>query len=317
MKNSILYSIVCLLVFGFGSCRKQDNPNLPAGLARVPQIITTIDASASQAIDLLNLNSFSGKFTVDMYNNDVPPAKVDIVVIKNGDKTNIKTFKAGVTTLPATFSVTNSDLVSLFGTAPLLADSYTFGADITTKDGAFWQAFPPGGNAYGAFLNSFPSKTPGTLNPTTGVITGGNSGISTTATFAAICAFNASDYAGNFKITSDPWADYTASGLTIIPVTVVNSTTLSIISPLNGLPILITVNTGNNTVSVAKQAYGDYKTTTNLALKDPTFTYGLVSVNSSGTNNFVSPCAKSINLGLSYTVSVGGFGTFNLNLVKQ
>lgn len=299
MKKNIINSIL-LATLLFVGCKKNDTRYpFSVELTRVPYVNVVKDVTGSISIDLTNLAAFNGKYNITLlYPNDIKPDKVDVVVRKNNDNTNIKVLQTGITTFPSSFTVTASQLAAAFGTAIKLGDNYDLGSDIYVGDKKY-EAFPAaGGIAYGGTgQQNQPGFTP-------------------TIRYGAICAFTAANYAGNFKITSDPWGDFGASGLSVIPVTVVNATTLSIISPLNGLPINITVN-ADNTVTVAKQPYGDYKTTTNAALKDPTFTFGLVSVNNNGSNNFVSPCSQTINLGLQYTVGAGSFGTFPLNLLKQ
>ncbi len=130
--------IILLLAFTFGAiiafegCKKDDGP-IPSRVAvdAVPTITTTIDASGSQAIDVLNLSSFAGKFKMDMFfAGATPPAKVDISVRKNGSNANVKVFKTGVTSIPSTITVSAADIATLFGTPVALGDNYDFAPDI-------------------------------------------------------------------------------------------------------------------------------------------------------------------------------------------
>ena len=104
MKNRLIYSLSFLALFILiFACRKNDNPILPE-LTRVPLPLITKVSGANAAIDFLNINSFSGKFTVDNYfKSDSPPKKVDVVIMKNGNVSSVKTFKTNVTTFPSAF----------------------------------------------------------------------------------------------------------------------------------------------------------------------------------------------------------------------
>ena len=72
---------------------------------------------------------------------------MDVVVRKNGSAANVKVFKAGVTTLPATFSVTSAELATLFGAPVALGDTYDFAPNIYVGDRMF-EAFPATGYRY-------------------------------------------------------------------------------------------------------------------------------------------------------------------------
>ena len=74
---------------------------------------------------------------------------MDVVVRKNGQASNVKLFKADVTTFPTTFTVTAADIATLFGTASLaLNDTYDFGPDIYVGSKKY-EAFPITGLANG------------------------------------------------------------------------------------------------------------------------------------------------------------------------
>ena len=84
------------------------------------------------------------------YGTAVKPQKVDIVVIRNDNRTNVKTIKANVTTFPASIQVTGTQLTTLFDSTIKLGDKFEIGADITTINGQKFEAFPVTGNPYGA-----------------------------------------------------------------------------------------------------------------------------------------------------------------------
>jgi hypothetical protein len=70
-----------------------------------------------------------------------PPAKVDVVIRKNGANATAKVFKADVTALPASFTVTAAEIVALFGAPIALKDTYDFAPDIYVETKKY-QAFP-------------------------------------------------------------------------------------------------------------------------------------------------------------------------------
>src|SRR6187402_921279 len=83
-KINILLAVSLGAVIAFSGCSKDDGA-IPerVSITAVPTITTNIDATGSQAINLLNLAAFSGKFKVDLYfPGTTPPSKVDIVVRK-------------------------------------------------------------------------------------------------------------------------------------------------------------------------------------------------------------------------------------------
>ena len=84
------------------------------------------------------------------YGTAVKPQKVDIVVIRNDNKTNVKTIKANVTSFPACIQVTGTQLTTLFDSTIKLGDKFEIGADVTTINGQKFEAFPVTGNPYGA-----------------------------------------------------------------------------------------------------------------------------------------------------------------------
>ena len=278
-------------VLALTSCTKNDGP-IPnrVTINDIPAITTKIDASGSQAIDMLNLASFAGKFSVDLYfPGTTPPSKVDIVVRKNGSAANVKVFKAGVTTFPTTFSITSAELASLFGTAIVLGDTYDFAPNIYVGDRMF-EAFPATGAGTGAGVIAMP-------------------GFSEFSRFAAICAYDPAIYQGNFVVVSDGFGDFTPGE--VVPITKVDNTTFSFIDPYatSPLPIIVKVNTLNNQLTVTKQKIGN-AFVWNLGYTNPN-----MAVAASATS-VVTPCSKGITLAIAYTVDQGSFGTYNLVLRK-
>ncbi len=303
MKKYIVYSILAVLVLFTASCRKSDNPRIPT-LARVPVPYIKADATKSQSISVLNPTSFNQTFTfTPFFLDDAAPKQMDLVVIKNGVNTSVKTIQAGFTAFPATANVTGAQLISLFGTIKL-GDTYTFGLDITTQDGTVFHAFPAVGVGYGSgVLNEYNGAT-----NTTPLAAGG--GVIYQIAFGALCAYDPAIYQGNFVVVKDDWQD-TSPG-DIIVFTPIDATHFSFIYPtaVNPQPIIVTVNPANNTPSIALQTIGTawvYDATP----PPPT------AKTTPGSKNNVAPCDKTISLNMTWTEGSGSFPNLVFSLKKQ
>ena len=156
-KISLLLAIFLGAIIAFTGCKKDDGATKKrVTINDVPTITTTIDATGSQFIDVLNMAAFSGKFKSDLYfPGTTPPSKVDIVVRKNASNSNVKLYKAGVTSLPASFTVTTAEIAALFGTALALNDNYDFAPDIYVGVRKF-EAFPAVGVGTGNGVIAMP-----------------------------------------------------------------------------------------------------------------------------------------------------------------
>lgn len=294
-KINILLAASLGAVIAFSGCKKDDGAiKKRVSIAAVPTITTNIDATGSQAIDLLNLASFSGKFKVDLYfPGTTPPTKVDVVVRKsNGAVTNanVKVYKAGVTVFPTTFTVTAAEIATVFGVPIALGDAYDFATDIYVGDRKF-EAFPAVGAGQGAGLNGQPF-------------------FSEFARYSAICAYDPNLYQGNFVVVSDAFQDFSPGE--IVPITKISNTQFSFLDPYvtSPLPIIVTVNPLNNQLTITKQKIGN-AFTWNLGYTNPNMAVAASAA------SFVAPCSKTIDLSIAYTVDQGGFGTFLLKLRKQ
>ena len=158
MKKIILLTLLfCGLALMFAACRKDDVPP-PADL-RFPLPLLTKDTTGDEFISGKDPSSFLGKFIVDMYyGTAVTAQKVDIVVIRNDNKTSVKTIKADVTNFPASIEVTGAQLTALFDSTIRLGDKFEIGADVTTINGQKFEAFPVTGNPYGADTAALPGS---------------------------------------------------------------------------------------------------------------------------------------------------------------
>ena len=162
MKVKKTYTFLFLLgAIAFTGCKKDDGAMRESiKTTDVPTITTNVDPTGSTAITVSNQAAFAGKFTVSLYfPGATPPTKVDIVVRKNSLNTctstlatnaNVKLFKANITSLPATFTVTAAEIASLFGSPIALKDVYDFAPDIYVGDTKF-EAFPTTGIGTGSW----------------------------------------------------------------------------------------------------------------------------------------------------------------------
>ena len=295
MKNrkiNIFAALTLGLMIAFAGCKKDDGGVRSSVVIKdVPVVSTKIESTGSQAIDMLNLAGFSGKFKVDIYFPGAkPPDKVDIVVRKNGSNANVKVMKKDVTTLPYSLTVTTADIAALFGVAVALGDTYDFAPDLYVGVNKF-EAFPVTGLGNGPGIIAYPLY-------------------SDFARFAAICAYDPAIYEGDFLVVSDGFGDFSPGE--VVKFTKISNNSFSFINPYvtSPLPIIVSINTLNNQATIAKQKVGN-AFTWQLAYTNPN-----MAVSASATS-VVAPCSKTITLAIAYTVDQGGFGTYNLVLKKK
>lgn len=298
--NVIFISAITVISLTFAGCNKNDGPIKKEILDRidaVPAMTVPIDPTGSQSINMLDLASFNGKFSISSYFEDgITPDKVDIVVRKNGAVgVNVKVFKANVTTFPSAYTVNAAEIATLFGTPILLDDAYDFSADIYVGNKKF-EAFPLGG-------------VPNSSGPT------GMPGYSHAARFAAICAYDPDIYEGDFEVVSDAWDELIPGEL--IELTRVSASSFSFKYPthaINGsldVPLVVNVNVGNNNVTMARKVIG-----TSWPWS-PSYSGPAVATTGAATLSFVKPCDATLTLNINYTVDAGGFGSAPLVLRKK
>jgi hypothetical protein len=144
IKTNIIAALALFTVIAFTACSKDDGA-IPEriGIEDVPAVSTNTEAGGTTgSISLANQAAFEGKFKVTMFfAGATPPAKVDIVVRKNGSAANVKLFKADVKTLPANFTVTAAEIATLFGAPLVVKDTYDFAPDIYVNEKKY-EAFP-------------------------------------------------------------------------------------------------------------------------------------------------------------------------------
>jgi len=152
-KINILAAITIGAIISLTGCSKDDGA-IPKniGIEEVPAISTNLEAGGTTAtIAFNNQAAFQGKFKVTLFfAGAVAPGKVDVVVRKNASAGNVKVYKADVTALPASFTVTAAEIATLFGTTSLaLNDTYDFAPDIYVGTKKY-QAFPTVGSGSGS-----------------------------------------------------------------------------------------------------------------------------------------------------------------------
>jgi len=295
MKNrkiNIFAALTLGLMIAFAGCKKDDGGVRSSVVIKdVPVVSTKIESTGSQAIDLLNLAGFSGKFKVELYfPGATPPDKVDIVVRKNGSNANVKVVKKDVTTLPYSLTVTSADIAALFGVAVALGDTYDFAPDLYVGVNKY-EAFPATGLGNGPGIIAFPLY-------------------SDFARFAAICAYDPAIYEGDFVVVSDGFGDFSPGE--IVKFTKISNSSFSFLNPYvtSPLPIIVNINTLNNQATITKQKVGN-AFTWQLAYTNPNMAV------SAGATSVVAPCSKTITLAIAYTVDQGSFGTYTLVLKKK
>ena len=289
MKKIITYSILIAVTL-LSACRKSDNPKIPT-LARVPIPSLSKDPTGTGTIVVSDLANFVGKVSVDVFEKtDVPPKKMDLVAIKNGDKNAVRVLKADITTFPSVVSFTGPQLTALFGTVQA-CDFYDVGVNITTQDGTVYTAFPALGSSYGAGV---PNQY---------------GGINTKLKYSTKVEYDPTLYNGNFVVVSDEFEEYAKGDIVVLTQVSATQFTFLYTDMKNPVSIKVNVDPATLKVSVAKQKIGDY------FLSAPQFTNPNVATVTSENN--VAPCSKTLSLTFNFTVDQSNFGNFLLVLKKQ
>jgi hypothetical protein len=302
MKKNLLYILLAGTLLT--ACEKNDGPvpddvNLDRGIPQ-PQIVKN---GGNAAINWLNLAAFQGKYDLTgVYFPEDAATKMDVVIRKNGDNSNVKVIQAGVTTFPTSFTITSAQIATLFGAPLALNDNYDISADVYRKDGKKFEAFPNIG-------------IPTAVGVASGVA--GQAGASPTIRYSVICQyfatlFGAIGSTSAFEVKTDEWGDDPVNGWgppagyrPEVMITIVDATHLSFKSPVNGTStIVLTVNPETNAITFTGQPYGDLKV--GPLQVDPSYPYGPATLANLGTNN-VAPCDKQLNLQITYTVAAGVF----------
>lgn len=301
MKRNILLTTLLASLLFIG-CSKDDGPLAKAdgiSVEEVPFMRITKVAGFTADIIPSTIASYVGKIMIEKHYayanpNLKDPDKVDLVIIKNGDRNNVKVLRAGITgPYPVEVTFTGPELVALFGSV-VTCDAFQVGYDVYAN-GKKYEAYPPGGAAGigGATAASQPGFSP-FLNYNTKV------------------EYVPSVYSGNFVVVSDEFGDFPV-GSTVV-ITQVNATQFSFIQPAvtNPVPMVFTVDPVTLGVSLQpRQVIGSAFTW------PPFYTGPRVAVAVNATTSFVTPCTKTLTLAMDYSVDLGSFGrTFKLVLRK-
>lgn len=149
-KINIITAIAFVTAITFTSCSKDDGaiPNNVA-IQDIPMVSINLESSSTVFTALIPFTdqaSFQGKYKFSMYFPDkTPPTKIDVVARKrNGTTSAVKLIKADVTTLPASFTITAAELVTLFGGPLVLKDSIDIAPDFYVGAKKF-EAWPASG----------------------------------------------------------------------------------------------------------------------------------------------------------------------------
>ena len=208
--------------------------------------------------------------------NDIKPQKADAVVIRNGDKSVVKTIQADITSFPTTVEVTGTQLATLFGVPIVAGDNFQIGVDLTMSNGVKFEAFPVTGNAYASGTAAQP-------------------GSSTTINYVAVCEFDNASFNGNYVVQQDDWADFAVGDLVEVkPGTGDNEISiLAYPSPAfgeNRKPMIIKVDAATYEVEIDEQVIGDY--------------FGAPPNATARGTGTVNPCGD--NISLLVTIKIGG-----------
>lgn len=153
MKLSKIISTTLVLgtLITLTACSKNDGA-IPKNIKieNVPAVTTNVETGGTTGtITFTNQAAFQGKFKVALFfTGTTPPAKVDVVIRKNAAAGTVKVYKADVTTLPASFTITAAEIATLFGTPLALNDTYDFAPDIYVGTKKY-EAFPTVGAGSG------------------------------------------------------------------------------------------------------------------------------------------------------------------------
>ena len=157
-KINILAILTLGLLITVTGCKKDDGP-IPKRIAieDVPAMTMNLEPQKLNNRDTIRLASaasFSSKFKVDVVFPDaVKPTKVDIMVRKNGLATNVRLYKANITSFPTSFTINSAEIATLFGAAHASNDTYDFATDIYVGDKKY-EAFPAVGLGVGAGVSN-------------------------------------------------------------------------------------------------------------------------------------------------------------------
>ena len=277
MRTNIFKSIFFLAIIVLSSCTSE--VRMPE-VSKVSFPLITLDPTSDI---LIQGGVLHGKFNIDMYYKDYP---VDsrVVVAMNGNYTNTKVLTASLKTFPSAQTLTDAQLITLFGLTSINpGDYFEVGLDVEMQDSKWYPAFNPSGVAYGSGPMTLPGASP-------------------VIKFKAVCALDLNDFVGTATIVDAYWYGGTYNAAMVK----VDDTHLKIVqfSGFTG-DLILTINKATQTVTVAKQVFD-----TNLAI------WGMAQYTNPAAagKGEIDACHKKIALTLEYTVDQGSFGSGSVDI---
>jgi len=270
MKTRFLYSLLPVTIIFFIACTKNSVAPIPDTRFPLPSIIK--DSTADEFISGKKPEDFLGKVVVGMYyGTEVIAQKVDVVVIRNGNKANVKTLKAGVTSFPTTIEVTGTQLTTLFNSTIKLGDIFEIAADVTAPDGRVYSGFPITGNPYDADTSTL-------TNSSFSII------------YVTECTYDKNDFNGFYKVLVNTW-DYQAGDSVEVRPGPDNTLLITAwpnpdVGNFTRIPMRVEVDPVTHVATVPMQVVGE-------------FAGGQAHMIDEGTGT-VSPCGDKITLSLIF-----------------
>lgn len=279
MRTNIIKSIFLAGLFLLVSC--ESDLRMPE-VAKVTLPKITLDPTSDV---LIQGGALKGKFIVDTYYAD-KPVDSRVVVTMKGNYTKVKTLIPSVTTFPSTQSVTDQQLVTLFGLTSIQpGDYFELGLDVKMSDGKWYPAFNPLGVAYGSGSMNLPGSSP-------------------ILKYKAVCAFDINDFVGNATIVDTYFYEGTYSSA----VEKVDETHIKIknFAEFSG-DLVLTMNKATHAVQVSKQVFA-----ADLGVWGPTWA-AYKNPSAVGTGE-IDACGRKITLTLTYASDQAGFGKGSLTI---
>ena len=282
---SILPIAIFLVVY---SCKKgevvQDVKSL--GTGTYLKLVT----QGNTIIDYANLNTTTISQTVTKYGD--PIEKVKLYVAKGTttlDKSKWKLIKELPYSDNMQLDVKATEIATALGIPPTSLET---GGTYTIYN----QAIGPDGRVFDiANINGGYAGNP-------------NYSMAFTWASVVVCPFNATGFAGNFRVELDEWGDYSVGDIVTVDAATANSITMTVYpNPTLGInrkQIVVNLTPATGAATVASQVYGDYPGfDTNLKVKHV------------GVSNWVFSCVGTITLRLNHTGTTN-WGDFTLRLKK-
>ncbi len=262
------------------------------------------------ALDVSDLNDALFASTIIDPVGNISSYQIDVIANVGGTIRDTVPFRT-ITSFPATFNVTPQDLATALGiNVNQLSggDSFKFLGTVTTTDGRVYDYRTPAYSNAAGFNG-------GLTHPTLLSAPGFRNALNFTINF--VCPFNAAASAGTYRIVRDDFD--TSAGDDIFEVvagpgenqvTMVNP--FDHTNPATGQQdyrVIINVNPNTGIANVATQQAWHC---VNFGCG-----FGVASVTSSGSSNFVFSCSGSISLFLQHTVAAGSFGSYRFIAEKM